>query len=85
MQELATNEFKGQLRGELIDPADPRYDEMRKVYNGMISRKPRLIARCADVADVIAAVNFGRQNDLRVSVRGAATMPEDWVSVTMDW
>jgi FAD/FMN-containing dehydrogenase len=70
MQQQAISEFKGQLQGELIDPADPRYDEARKVYNGMISRKPRLIARCADVADVIAAVNFGRQNELRVSIRG---------------
>jgi FAD/FMN-containing dehydrogenase len=70
MQQQAISEFKGQLQGELIDPADPRYDEARKVYNGMISRKPRLIARCADIADVIAAVNFGRQNELRVSIRG---------------
>jgi FAD/FMN-containing dehydrogenase len=70
MLEQAISEFKGQLRGELIEPADPRYDEARKVYNGMISRRPRLIARCADVADVIAAVNFGRQNNLRVSIRG---------------
>jgi FAD/FMN-containing dehydrogenase len=70
MQEQAISAFKSQLRGELIDPADPRYDEARKVYNAMISRKPRLIARCADVSDVIAAVNFGRENDLRVSIRG---------------
>src|SRR5215472_1417001 len=70
MQEQALTEFKGQFRGELIEPADPRYDEARKVYNAMISRKPRLIARCADVADVIAAVNFGRQNAVPVSIRG---------------
>jgi FAD/FMN-containing dehydrogenase len=70
MQQEAISAFKAQLRGELIDPADPRYDEARKVYNAMISRKPRLIAQCADVADVIAAVNFGRENELRVSIRG---------------
>src|SRR3954471_12813704 len=70
MEQQVINDFKAQLRGELIDPADPRYDEARKVYNAMISRKPRLIARCADVADVMAAVNFGRHNELRVSVRG---------------
>ena len=70
MQEQAISAFKSQLRGELIDPADPRYDEARKVYNAMISRTPRLIAQCADVSDVIAAVNFGRENDLRVSIRG---------------
>lgn len=70
MQEQVISAFKSQLRGELIDPTDPRYDDARKVYNGMISRKPRLIARCADVADVISAVNFGRENGLLVSVRG---------------
>jgi len=70
MQQEAVNQFKGQLRGELIEPTDANYDEARKVYNAMISRKPRLIAKCVDVADVITAVNFGRQNDIRVSVRG---------------
>src|SRR3954452_16986649 len=70
MQQQAITEFKGQLRGELIEPTDARYDEARKVYNAMISRKPRLIAMCADVADVITAVQFGRQNDIRVSIRG---------------
>jgi hypothetical protein len=70
MKQEAVNQFKGQLRGELIEPTDAGYDEARKVYNAMISRKPRLIAMCVDVADVITAVQFGRQNDIRVSVRG---------------
>jgi FAD/FMN-containing dehydrogenase len=70
LQQEAVVQFKGQLRGELIEPSDTRYDDVRKVYNAMISRKPRLIARCADVADVITAVHFGRQNNLRVSIRG---------------
>ena len=70
MQQEALNQFKGQLRGQLIEPDDAHYEEARKVYNGMISRKPRLIARCTDVADVITALNFGRQQDLRVSIRG---------------
>jgi hypothetical protein len=70
MQQEAIAQFKGQLRGELIEPTDSRYEEARKVYNAMISRKPRLIARCADVADVIAAVRFGRAQNLRVSIRG---------------
>ncbi len=69
MDQEAIAQFKGQLRGELIEPTDPRYDESRKVYNAMIDRKPRLIARCADVADVIAAIHFGHQQDLRVSIR----------------
>src|ERR1700742_3400179 len=70
MQQEAIAQFKAQLRGELIEPGDARYEEARKVYNAMISRKPRLIAKCADVADVITAVQFGRQHDLRVSIRG---------------
>jgi FAD/FMN-containing dehydrogenase len=61
--------FKSALRGEVIAPGDARYDEARKVYNGMIDRRPRLIAKCTDVADVIAAVNFGRDNSLPVSIR----------------
>jgi FAD/FMN-containing dehydrogenase len=62
--------FKGSLRGELIQPHDEGYNEARKVYNGMIDRHPRLIARCADVGDVITAVRFGRENDLLIAVRG---------------
>ncbi len=62
--------FKASLRGELVGPGDQSYDGARKVYNAMIDRRPRLIARCADVADVIAAVNFGRENKLVVAVRG---------------
>jgi FAD/FMN-containing dehydrogenase len=70
MQTSDISEFKSRLRGELIEPADASYGEARKVFNAMIDRKPRLIVRCADVADVIAAVNFGRERKLRVSIRG---------------
>ena len=70
MQQEAIAQFRTQLRGDLIEPNDPRYEEARKVYNAMISRKPRLIAKCVDVADVITAVQFGRQQNMRVSVRG---------------
>lgn len=61
--------FKASLRGTLIQPSDPGYDAARKVHNGMIDRHPRLIAKCANVSDVISAVNFGRENKLLVSVR----------------
>ncbi len=70
MKQEAVLEFKSQLRGEVIEPTDPHYDEARKVYNAMISRKPRLIAKCADVADVITAIRFGSQQNLKVSIRG---------------
>jgi FAD/FMN-containing dehydrogenase len=63
-------QFAGALRGRLIRPGDTDYDEARSVYNAMIDKRPALIARCADVADVIAAVNFGRDQGLLVAVRG---------------
>ena len=58
------------LRGQLIAPQDPGYDVARALYNGMIDKRPRLIARCADVADVIAAVNYGRDQRLPIAIRG---------------
>ena len=58
------------IRGALTVPGDPGYDQARAVYNGMIDKHPALIALCADVADVIAAVTFGREHNLLVSIRG---------------
>ncbi|MGH3146526.1 MAG: FAD-binding oxidoreductase [Rubrobacter sp.] len=58
------------MRGELIQPGEDGYDEARKIYNGMIDKRPALIAYCADVADVISAVNFARENDVLVAIRG---------------
>src|SRR3954451_6531936 len=69
LQHAAIDQFRAQLRGSLTTPADSSYDADRKVHNGMIDRKPALIAKCADVADVIAAVNFARTNNLRVAIR----------------
>ena len=66
----AVTAFKASLRGELIEPGDRSYDAARKVYNAMIDRRPRLIARCVDVADVIASVNFGREQAMLVAIRG---------------
>jgi FAD/FMN-containing dehydrogenase len=66
----AIQAFKTQLHGKLIQPEDAEYDEARKVYNAMIDRRPRLIARCAEVADVIAAVNFAREHEVVLAVRG---------------
>ncbi|MEP6665400.1 MAG: FAD-binding oxidoreductase [Nocardioidaceae bacterium] len=58
------------LRGRLITPTEPDYDEARKVYNGMIDRRPAAMARCANSADVVASVNFARDNGITVAVRG---------------
>jgi hypothetical protein len=70
MQDADIAGFKAALRGQLIEPRDEGYDEARALYNGMIDKRPRLIARCADVADVINAVNFGRDNNLLIAIRG---------------
>src|SRR3984893_3177886 len=58
------------LRGSLITPEDPGYDEARAVYNAMIDKRPAAIARCRDVADVIACVRFGREHGVEIAVRG---------------
>ena len=63
-------DLKASLRGELIEPKDPAYEEARALYNGMIDKRPAAIARCTDVADVIAAVNLGRDNALPIAIRG---------------
>jgi len=66
----AIAEFAGTMRGAVIQPDDPPYDEARSVRNGLIDRHPALIANCTGVADVVAAVNFAREHDLLLSVRG---------------
>ncbi|MEJ2009492.1 MAG: FAD-binding oxidoreductase [Acidobacteriota bacterium] len=58
------------FRGELIQPGDAAYDSARKVYNGMIDKRPGLIARCVDEADILAAMQFGQDNNLLTSIRG---------------
>jgi hypothetical protein len=70
MRHDATTKLRQSLRGPLIEPGHSDYDDVRKLYNAMIDKRPRMIARCVDVADVIAAVNFGRDNDLLVAIRG---------------
>jgi len=62
--------FKNQLRGKIILPTNDEYDDTRKVFNGMVDKKPGMFVMCVDVADVISAVNFGRDNELLVAVRG---------------
>ena len=63
-------EFASQLRGEIIMPSNANYNETRKVYNAMIDKYPALFAMCVDVADVMAAVKFGKDNNLLIAVRG---------------
>ncbi|KAB1188014.1 MULTISPECIES: FAD-binding oxidoreductase [Haloferax] len=56
--------------GTLVQPEDPGFDDARAIWNGMVDKYPLLIARCADVDDVVTAVNFARENDLPVAIRG---------------
>jgi FAD/FMN-containing dehydrogenase len=65
-----TNAFAEALHGRLVRPEDAGYDEARKVWNGLIDRRPAMIARCADEDDVVTAVNFARDQKLLVAVRG---------------
>ncbi len=70
LSSAAIDQFIASIRGEVIRPEDPGYDEARQVYNAMIDKRPAMIARCVNAGDVIAAVNFARDNGLLVAVRG---------------
>ncbi|MBI4339761.1 MAG: FAD-binding oxidoreductase [Chloroflexi bacterium] len=64
------DQLRAKLRGSLLQPDDPGYDEARTIWNAMIDRRPAIIVRCVGVADVVQAVNFAREHDLLVAVRG---------------
>jgi FAD/FMN-containing dehydrogenase len=65
-------EFRNSMRGDVVAPGDAAYEEGRAVWNGMIDRRPALIARCAGTEDVISAIKFARSEGLTVAVRGGA-------------
>ena len=65
----AAEVLRARLRGPLLRPGDPGYDEARAIWNGMIDRRPALIARCLGVADVVAAIGFAREHDLPITVK----------------
>jgi FAD/FMN-containing dehydrogenase len=70
LSDAAAQQLGDILHGEILRPGDEGYEAARKVYNGMIDRRPALIACCAGVADVVAAVSFARTQGLTLSVRG---------------
>jgi hypothetical protein len=85
LSETTIKNFKANLRGDLIQRSDERYEEARKLYNGMIDKRPLLIARCVDVADVITAVNFGaiwtcssRSGAVAITARGSVAATTAW-------
>jgi FAD/FMN-containing dehydrogenase len=69
-EESAFEDLRAALRGELTLPGDASYEEARRVYNAMIDKRPALIARCADAADIITCVDFARDNSLLLAIRG---------------
>jgi FAD binding domain/Berberine and berberine like len=76
LEDTVVEAFKASLRGALLRPGDVGYDDTRKIHNGMIDRRPALIACCTGVADVLTGVRFAREHDLLVSVRGGGhSMP----------
>ncbi|HLT21129.1 MAG TPA: FAD-binding oxidoreductase [Thermomicrobiales bacterium] len=63
-------QLEERVRGQILRPGQPGYDDARTIWNAMIDRRPALIVRCAGASDVIAAVQFAREHELRISVRG---------------
>ena len=72
VQHATLEQLQTTHRGAIITPDDPRYDEGRRVWNAMIDRRPAVIVRCRSAADVMSAVNYGRDNALPIAVRGGA-------------
>lgn len=70
LDEDATQAFAEKLRGDLLHPGHDDYEETRQIWNGLIDKRPALIARCIGTSDVVDAVNFAREDDLLVAVRG---------------
>jgi FAD/FMN-containing dehydrogenase len=66
----AVETLQAKLRGELLRAGDAEYDNARRVWNGFIDRRPALIARCIERADVVAALRFAHEHNLLISVRG---------------
>ena len=72
LEDATLHTFKAHVRGTVLCPGDADYETGRKVWTAMIDKRPALIVRCTGVADVMAAVNFAREHQLRVAVRGGA-------------
>ena len=66
----ATENLKSKVKGQIVLPSDPSYDEVRQIWNAMIDRRPALIVRCAEASDVPHAISFARENGLEISIRG---------------
>jgi FAD/FMN-containing dehydrogenase len=70
MSGITLDQLRERTRGRVIDPEDPAYDVARKVYNGMIDRRPAVVVRPVNVGDVMAAVDLARENGVDLAIRG---------------
>src|SRR2546427_2379557 len=75
MAPLSVSDLAARFSGQLLQPADAGYDEARRVHNGLIDKRPTLIARCRNTADIVDAVNLARENKLEVAVKGGGHNP----------
>jgi FAD/FMN-containing dehydrogenase len=71
LSQKSIENLKSKVKGNVILPADPGYNEVRKVWNAMIDRSPAVIVQCADAGDVSHSISFARDNGLEISIRGA--------------
>ncbi len=85
LDQAALNALEESFRGQLVRRSDSDYDERRKIWNGSIDRRPALIARCAGVADVIAAVRFARERGFGSRFEVAATATRASRPATTAW
>src|SRR5579863_10341776 len=70
LADVQVQKLRGKLRGELLRAGDPDYDDARRVWNGMVDKRPALIARCTGTQDVVGCINFAQEHQIVVSVRG---------------
>ena len=70
MAAMQIEQLRSRVRGAIVQPDGESYDSVRRLYNGMIDKRPAVIVRCVDVADVIAAIDYARTNNLLTAVRG---------------
>jgi len=62
--------LKNKVKGQIVLPDDPNYNEVREIWNAMIDRRPAVIVQCAEADDVLHAISYARENDLEISIRG---------------
>ncbi len=77
LNESDLDEFKSSIHGTVLRPGDAGYESGRTIFNAMIDRRPGLIVKCSGAADAVTSVNFARDNQLLLAVKGGATMSRE--------